>query len=108
MLPDGQRLDDIVGRRFLLAVTPELLAGLPASVRTALEDEPEIAVLSSPRHIRELLDAVESSAVLVRPDRYVLGTARTPAEVEGLLDLLPLGNGRESRREMTRTEETVA
>lgn len=107
MLPDGQRLDDIVGRRFLLALTPELLAGLPASVRTALEDEPEIAVLSSPRHIRELLGAVESSAVLVRPDRYVLGTARTPAEVEGLLDLLPLGKGRESRRETTRTEETV-
>lgn len=78
MLPDGTRLDDLVGRRFLLAATPELTTGLPDSVRKALEEEPEVAVLTSPQHVGQLLTSVEASAVLVRPDRYVLGTARTP------------------------------
>lgn len=101
MLPDGTRLDDLVGRRFLLAATPELTAGLPDPVRKALEEEPEVAVLTSPQHVGQLLTSVEASAVLVRPDRYVLGTAHTPEELEALLRLLPLAGAPEPRREMS-------
>ncbi|MCX5435608.1 bifunctional 3-(3-hydroxy-phenyl)propionate/3-hydroxycinnamic acid hydroxylase [Streptomyces sp. NBC_00117] len=93
MLADGTRLDDLVGRRFLLAASPQLLAELPEFVRTALENDPEIAVVSSPEHVGVLLDSVVSSAVLVRPDRYVLGTAQTTRSLEDLLRLLPFGSG---------------
>ncbi|WP_406382222.1 bifunctional 3-(3-hydroxy-phenyl)propionate/3-hydroxycinnamic acid hydroxylase [Streptomyces sp. NBC_00117] len=96
ILSDGTRLDDLVGRRFLLAASPQLLAELPEFVRTALEDEPEVTVLSSPQHVSALLASLEASAVLVRPDRYVLGTAQTPAALEELVRLLPLAGAQES------------
>jgi 3-(3-hydroxy-phenyl)propionate hydroxylase len=108
LLHDGTRLDDIVGNRFLLAAEPELLAGLPASLRAALEDEPEITVLTSTEQIGELLHSVMSPAVVVRPDRYVAGTAQTAQSLEELLRMLPLGLEREAHRDRTRTEETAA
>lgn len=95
-LADGRRLDDIVGHRFLLAARPELLAGLSTSARATAEGEPELTVLSSPGQVDALLRSVDSSAVLVRPDRYILGTAQTPAELEELLRLLPLTCPQES------------
>lgn len=99
ILSDGTRLDDLVGRRFLLAATPELPAALPAAVSKALQDDPEVAVLTSPQQVGQLLTSVEAPAVVVRPDRYVLGTAHTPEQLEALLRLLPLTGTPEPRGE---------
>ncbi|MFI6309557.1 bifunctional 3-(3-hydroxy-phenyl)propionate/3-hydroxycinnamic acid hydroxylase [Nocardia fusca] len=85
----GTRLDDIVGPRFLLATTPELFAGLPEDRRNEVETNPEVVVLMAPEQVRELLASVGSDAVVVRPDRYLLGTARTQAELEQLLAIVP-------------------
>ena len=74
----GRRLDDLVGARFLLAATPELLDGLAPEVRAAVEADPETVVLTAPDEVGELLTSVEAAAVVVRPDRYVLGLADTP------------------------------
>jgi 3-(3-hydroxy-phenyl)propionate hydroxylase len=49
-----------------------------------------------------------SPAVVVRPDRYVAGTAQTAQSLEELLRMLPLGLEREAHRDRTRTEETAA
>lgn len=89
MLADGTRLDDIVGAHFLVATTPELFAGLPEDKRIEVETNPEVLVLTAPEQVRELLAAVDSKAVIVRPDRYVLGTAGTAPELAELLTMVP-------------------
>lgn len=89
LLTDGSRLDDLVGTRFLIATTPELLAGLRPRTRIELATNDQLMVLTSREQLGELLASVESNAVIVRPDRYVLGTARTSQELEDLLTLVP-------------------
>lgn len=77
MLADGTRLDDVTGWRFLVAADPEILAELPEADRVFLEDEGLVHVFSEPREeVRQLLEQHGSHrALVVRPDRYVLGVA---------------------------------
>jgi 3-(3-hydroxy-phenyl)propionate hydroxylase len=89
VLPDGRRLDDVVGVRFLLATTPGLLVDLAADVRAAVEADPDTVVLTDPEHVAPVLAASGAGALVVRPDRYVLGVADTPAELAALLRLVP-------------------
>jgi 3-(3-hydroxy-phenyl)propionate hydroxylase len=89
VLADGRRMDELVGSRFLVAARPELLDGLAPAVRALTGDASEIAVLTAPEEIDQLLASVDASAVVVRPDRYILGTADDSAALESLLKLLP-------------------
>lgn len=89
VLPDGRRLDDLVGRRFLLAARPELLASLAPAVRDRIDDDAEIVVLASPEETDELLASVRAPAVIVRPDHYLLGAAHDGAALESLLEAVP-------------------
>jgi 3-(3-hydroxy-phenyl)propionate hydroxylase len=89
VLPDGRRLDDLVGVRFLLATTPELLEAVAADVRAAVDADPETVVVTDEGLIAPVLTQAGGAAVVVRPDRYVLGTAESPAELEALLRLVP-------------------
>jgi 3-(3-hydroxy-phenyl)propionate hydroxylase len=89
VLADGRRLDDLVGPRFLLATTPELLAGLPRDLRAAIDADPETVVITESAHVSEITTAARADAVVVRPDRYVLGTAGSVAELESVLGLVP-------------------
>ncbi|GAA4718601.1 bifunctional 3-(3-hydroxy-phenyl)propionate/3-hydroxycinnamic acid hydroxylase [Phytohabitans rumicis] len=94
VLADGQRLDDLVGVRFLLATSPQLLDGLAPDTRAAVEADPETVVLTAPKQVGQLLASVEAPAVVVRPDRYILGVADTAADLESLLRLLPMTSPR--------------
>jgi 3-(3-hydroxy-phenyl)propionate hydroxylase len=89
VLPDGRRLDDLVGVRFLLAATPELLGGVAPDVRAAVDADPDTVVLTASEEVGQLLTTAGAGAVVVRPDRYVLGVTDTPAELESLLRLVP-------------------
>src|SRR3954462_11878815 len=46
VLPDERRLDDLVGVRFLLAATPDLLEAVAAEVRASVDADPETVVLT--------------------------------------------------------------
>jgi 3-(3-hydroxy-phenyl)propionate hydroxylase len=74
---DGTRLDDETGWRFLVAMSPELEATLPDDTRRTLSDERWFHVLDPEAPAtRELLAGRGGhDALVVRPDRYVLGTA---------------------------------
>jgi 3-(3-hydroxy-phenyl)propionate hydroxylase len=89
VLPDERRLDDLVGVRFLLAATPDLLEAVAAEVRASVDADPETVVLTDAGLIAPVLAEAGAAAVVVRPDRYVLGTADSPAELEALLRLVP-------------------
>ena len=87
MSSDGTRLDDLVGYRFLLATTDEALTAVSPEMAAALDASSEIQVITDPAWTTELLAG--SSALVVRPDRYVLGAAATPADLEPLLARVP-------------------
>lgn len=84
-LPSGERMDDAVGTRFALLIGSALHDALDASTVAALRAA-GVAVL--PECGIQFLAGHGIAAALLRPDRYVLGVARTPAEVAALLPLL--------------------
>lgn len=89
-LDDGRRMDEVVGYRFLVVATSELLAEMPAVVCHALDADSDIVVAQpgSPEAIA-LLEHYGGGAVIIRPDRYVLGVAHGGAELERVLGRIP-------------------
>lgn len=85
MTADGQRLDDSVGYAFCLLVTPALSARIEGELHERLRNL-DIVVREDAAYPAAL--AVE--AVLIRPDRYILGVADDIAQLEALLSDLPL------------------
>ncbi len=77
-LDDGTRLDDVAGQRFVLIADQAM-----ADAADAL---PEMHVIGDGQAAlaRAYLDALGTRAVMLRPDRYVLGTAGTPDALAGL------------------------
>ncbi|MDD2546350.1 MAG: bifunctional 3-(3-hydroxy-phenyl)propionate/3-hydroxycinnamic acid hydroxylase [Burkholderiaceae bacterium] len=82
-LATGQRLDEAVGPRFALIGTADLLAQVDADLVAIEASEREPA-------LRDWLAAHGCAAVVLRPDRYVLGVARNAAELQALVERLPL------------------
>jgi 3-(3-hydroxy-phenyl)propionate hydroxylase len=62
------------------------------AARSALDADPETVVFTDPGKVGDLLAATGTAAVVVRPDRYTLGTAGSAQELEGLLNLVPTLN----------------
>lgn len=83
---DGARLDDRVGYRFTAVLRADFAASLPETTRARLVER-EIVVVAedAPEHL-SWLHQHDAAAVLVRPDRYVLGAARSATELEALAE----------------------
>jgi 3-(3-hydroxy-phenyl)propionate hydroxylase len=85
-LRDGRLLDDVVGTSPALLATGSFADGLSASERELCR-QAKVVVLAD-----EGLDYLETlgmPAAVIRPDRYLLGTARNGNELRRLLDGLP-------------------
>lgn len=79
-LAGSRRFDDICGYRPVVVARNALLAAsLDSPARNYVVDADGDEALA------ECLDSFQAQAVLVRPDRYVLGTATTQAELEQLI-----------------------
>src|SRR3954470_6611995 len=87
VLADGTRLDDQTGWRFLVAMTPEVDAALDAATREALGNERWFHVLEPGSDLSDELLARHGAqgALVVRPDRYVLGVADDAAGLDALV-----------------------
>lgn len=88
-LETGERLDDVVGVRFLIASTPELFASLSVETRVRIEAGSDIVAISEGHGVDQLLDATGVGAVVVRPDRYMLGGANDSKALEDLINAIP-------------------
>ena len=84
LLQNGVRLDDHVGYRAVLLANPQLIDhtkqhdGTLSELRVlSTKDEPEL---------RSLVNSLDVQAILLRPDRYILGTAANTAELALLLE----------------------
>jgi 3-(3-hydroxy-phenyl)propionate hydroxylase len=83
-LGDGMLLDDKVGYRFAVLANKRFAAALGPTVRYGQFDE-EIAVVTATGPAEEYLAGLRAEAVVVRPDRYILGVASTRAELNAVL-----------------------
>jgi 3-(3-hydroxy-phenyl)propionate hydroxylase len=79
-LADGRLLDDVAGSRFALITSIDVPTNSELAIfRPGAGDE-----------LQAYLDRLGCAAVLIRPDRYVLGTANSSAELRALLARIPL------------------
>ncbi|NWN89579.1 MAG: bifunctional 3-(3-hydroxy-phenyl)propionate/3-hydroxycinnamic acid hydroxylase [Micrococcaceae bacterium] len=92
ILTDDVRLDDMLGVRFVIAAQREVYEQLDQALRGRIEDSRDIVVLLDTAKNAQLLQASNASAVVVRPDRYIFGTASDSVELQDLIELLPLAN----------------
>jgi 3-(3-hydroxy-phenyl)propionate hydroxylase len=83
-LTDGVRLDDRVGYRFAAVLQPDFAASLPAETVEHLTSREVIIVDDDSPEQQAWLQTIDAPAVLVRPDRYVLGAARSVQELHSL------------------------
>jgi 3-(3-hydroxy-phenyl)propionate hydroxylase len=82
--------DELLGDGFALAGAPEVLAAAGArlaaiGISAALLDPASLPDAAAGTALQHWLDAAGAPAVLVRPDRYVLGVVRNAEEANGLL-----------------------
>jgi 3-(3-hydroxy-phenyl)propionate hydroxylase len=87
-LADGTLLDDAVGFRFALVGNDSVLRDVVATAGSNLERLGVQVIIGSSDALKEWLSRLGVGAVLVRPDRYVFGTADTPGAVESLISRL--------------------
>jgi 3-(3-hydroxy-phenyl)propionate hydroxylase len=83
-LTDGVRLDDRVGYRFAVLLQPHFAASLPAETLEHLARREIVVVADDAPEPNTWLQRIGAPAVLMRPDRYVLGTARSVQELKSL------------------------
>jgi 3-(3-hydroxy-phenyl)propionate hydroxylase len=85
-LADGTLLDEYCGYASVLLADPAILSGGNDKVGS-LSTAGIVVVAAEPgSEIAQHLDRLEARAVLVRPDRYILGTATNADELSALID----------------------
>jgi 3-(3-hydroxy-phenyl)propionate hydroxylase len=96
-LANGRRLDDVVGYRFALICKD----GVSADARARLHAADVAIVSDAGEEISAYLDELAATAVAIRPDRYILGSAKSASQlddlVERVLHAMERGDGRALR-----------
>ncbi|MCM2472412.1 bifunctional 3-(3-hydroxy-phenyl)propionate/3-hydroxycinnamic acid hydroxylase [Rhizobium sp. CG5] len=87
ILSDGRPLDDVVGHRFVVLGHHDLLDKVSNATRMRWQDAD---LLYLPGEGLDYLDKIGARSVIIRPDRYILGTANTTEDLERLCELLPI------------------
>ncbi|HME22668.1 MAG TPA: bifunctional 3-(3-hydroxy-phenyl)propionate/3-hydroxycinnamic acid hydroxylase [Acetobacteraceae bacterium] len=83
---DGTLLDDRVGYCFTALLLPDFAAELRADTLARLEREDVAIVVADTTEQEAWLRETGASGVVIRPDRYLLGAARSPAEMDLLAE----------------------
>jgi 3-(3-hydroxy-phenyl)propionate hydroxylase len=87
-LRDGRLLDDVVGYRFAVVGDPACLSAVDEEIRQAWA-EVDVAVIDGQHdEVIAWVRALGADAVILRPDRYIFGTAEGPSELARLTDAL--------------------
>jgi 3-(3-hydroxy-phenyl)propionate hydroxylase len=84
-LEGGQLLDEAQGSHFGLLAEQDLIG----SLRDAIDERDIRAFDEQHVQVKSYLTAAAVQAVVIRPDRYVLGAARSQTELRELLTLVP-------------------
>jgi 3-(3-hydroxy-phenyl)propionate hydroxylase len=83
-LADGSRLDDHIGYRFAVLARRDLIETLPAAMGRWPYGV-QIDMVTADGEAADYLASMKAAALLIRPDRYILGVASTTAELASAL-----------------------
>jgi len=88
-LADGRLLDSLLGLNFAVLGEDTVLAAVSDDTRERWQAQGVVTVPAREPELKAWLDQQGVRAVLLRPDRYVLGVAQNSAELDRLSALLP-------------------
>jgi 3-(3-hydroxy-phenyl)propionate hydroxylase len=77
-------LDDHVGYRYAVLADRDLVGALSPATRAKLDGANIVLVVAEGESAAYLAD-LHTEAVVIRPDRHILGVASTPAELDSVL-----------------------
>ena len=83
-LDNGQLLDEVIGNHFAVIALPELLQQVSLQTRAQWQQWQVVSQPAQDLGLRAWLDQHHVQAVVVRPDRYILGMANTSAQLDAL------------------------
>jgi 3-(3-hydroxy-phenyl)propionate hydroxylase len=89
MLQDGQLLDTRLGSHFAVLGDAAVLSGVSAETRERWQTHGVVQVVDESAELHAWLKDHGVRAVMLRPDRYVMGIATTASELDAATRLLP-------------------
>jgi 3-(3-hydroxy-phenyl)propionate hydroxylase len=89
-LADGRLLDELLGRRIAVLGRNGSIAGVARATAEHWQRVGAIVIDRPEPCLAQWLDAHDADAVVLRPDRYIVGVARTAGELDHLTQLLPV------------------
>ena len=84
MLADGQLLDARLGNRFAVIGRSALFNGVAKATRQAWQHAGVVVLPATDPALSAWLDKHEVDAIMLRPDRYISGTATSPEELDDI------------------------
>jgi 3-(3-hydroxy-phenyl)propionate hydroxylase len=84
-LEGGKKLDDVVGYRFAAVGNDGCLAGISADTKRSLEGLNVRLITTGSGQVHDWLADVGAAAVILRPDRYIFGSAQSSEELDALV-----------------------
>jgi 3-(3-hydroxy-phenyl)propionate hydroxylase len=84
-LTTGEKLDDAVGYHFAVAGEDDCLAGISAETKRVLDGLNAKLIHASSGAAHEWLAGEGAAAVIIRPDRYIFGSAQSGEELDSLV-----------------------
>jgi 3-(3-hydroxy-phenyl)propionate hydroxylase len=87
-LNDGRLLDDVVGNDFVVLC----VADIAAQLKDLIGNRAISVIDAQHSEVRDYLQNLGAIAILIRPDRYIVGIAQTLTEMRELIERLPLLN----------------
>lgn len=88
-LGDGQLLDARLGTHFGVVGDAAVIGGVSSATRARWMSHGVVPVVDDGKALQNWLDQHGVRAVMLRPDRYVMGVARSAADLDALAHQLP-------------------
>ncbi|SCK55380.1 3-(3-hydroxy-phenyl)propionate hydroxylase [Variovorax sp. HW608] len=89
-LDDGRLLDEVLGRRSAVIGSRQVLSAVSATTASLWQHSGAVVIDQPDASLQEWLRAHDASAVILRPDRYIVGVARSGADLERISQYLPV------------------
>ncbi|MFC4025229.1 bifunctional 3-(3-hydroxy-phenyl)propionate/3-hydroxycinnamic acid hydroxylase [Oceanobacillus longus] len=97
-LNDGTRMDDYVGNRFSVIIKEELLENVSAETRKIWEEVDAKVLSNECDEIMDYMDDQNIKAMIIRPDRYILGVANNHEGLDLISVKIPVRNKASNRK----------
>jgi 3-(3-hydroxy-phenyl)propionate hydroxylase len=90
VLADGRLLDEHIGKHFTVIARKTVLDGVSNETRKRWKNSDVLVLPTQEPVLLDWLDRHGVDAIMLRPDRYILGLAKTSAELDAVTTCLPV------------------